>query len=357
MTDIEFERSKIYEKLDYVQEQPGYKGKLPWAVQQQIAATNGIQYVNRIGKLRDYPKYELPVRRVDKVDEVDRVNKALMLDIGTGWGRWLVAGSEKGYIPVGIDLRLEFCQTARQTMANAGMNGYTVVADLRELPFRDEIFDLVWSFSVIQHTHKDRLLSCLKDIRRLLVLGGFAKLEFPNRNGIRNKNGPAKTFAGEADDYNSWAVRYYSVKEYAAFFTGIFGNFRFTNHSFLGIGVLKEDLKYVSFKNKILCGISLMGSVLAKIVPGLKNYSDSIYCLATKNEAGRNNYALEAFHAAHARDSSDNLNILHLLQCPISGQGLILSSERDEVVTGDGLIRYPVKEDIPILIRSEKISV
>ena len=126
MSDIEFERSKIYEKLDYTPEPPGYKGKLPWAVQQQIAATNGIQYMDQVGKLRDYPRYRLPV------DEVDRVENALMLDIGCGWGRWLVGGSEKGYIPVGIDLRLEFCQAAKQTLTQAGVNGYTVVADLKE---------------------------------------------------------------------------------------------------------------------------------------------------------------------------------------------------------------------------------
>ena len=55
-TNIEFvrkdsfgERSKIYEKLDYTPQPPDYKGKLPWTVQQQIAATNGIQYADRVG--------------------------------------------------------------------------------------------------------------------------------------------------------------------------------------------------------------------------------------------------------------------------------------------------------------------
>ena len=38
------ERSKIYEKLDYKPAPPDYKGKLPWTVQQQIAATSDIQY-------------------------------------------------------------------------------------------------------------------------------------------------------------------------------------------------------------------------------------------------------------------------------------------------------------------------
>ena len=53
------ERSKIYEKLDYKPAPPDYTGKLPWTVQQQIAATNGIQYADRVGKLTDYPTYEL----------------------------------------------------------------------------------------------------------------------------------------------------------------------------------------------------------------------------------------------------------------------------------------------------------
>ena len=72
---------------------------------------------------------------------------------------------------------------------------------------------LVWSFSVIQHTHKERMLNCLAHIKRILVPGGFTKLEFPNKNRIRNKSGPAKKNADKADDYNSSAVRYYTIDE------------------------------------------------------------------------------------------------------------------------------------------------
>ncbi len=59
------ERSKIYEKPDYTHQPPDYTGKLPRTVQQQIAATNGIQYADRVGKLSDYPTYELPVKKVN----------------------------------------------------------------------------------------------------------------------------------------------------------------------------------------------------------------------------------------------------------------------------------------------------
>ena len=66
--------------------------------------------MDRVGKLTDYPTYELPVKNI---------SAGLMPDIGTGWGRWLVAGAAKGYIPVGIDLRLEFCQAAHAYSAAA----------------------------------------------------------------------------------------------------------------------------------------------------------------------------------------------------------------------------------------------
>ena len=343
--DIAFERSKIYEQLDYQPEPEGYKGKLPWTVQQQIAATNGVQYVDRIGKLDDYPQYELPVNPKPG---------GVMLDIGTGWGRWLVAGANKGYIPVGADIRLEFCKTALETLKAQGKEGYTVVADLKQLPFRDNIFDLVWSFSVIQHTHKDRMLSCLQQVEKMLKPGGLTKLEFPNKNGIHNYFGPVKKFAAVANDYNSWEVRYYTPSEYEQIFKSVFGNFRYSVHSMLGIGVLKEDLQYVSVKNKILCAASLAGSFLAKIITPLKKVCDSIYVEANKSSGNtRINDSLELFIKAHRLFPGNNLNIVHLLQCPITASALVISDDRQFLITSDGKIRYPVIDGIPVLISSE----
>ena len=119
---------------------------------------------------------------------------------------------------------------------------------------------------------------------------------------------------------------------------------------------MKEDIKYVSFKNKLLCGISLAGSMLTKIIPPLKNYSDSIYVEAFRDGERIKSNCLDEFYAAHQHNPLDNLNVVHLLQCPISGQALQVSSDRNFVVTTNGLIKYPVKENIPILVRSEIIS-
>lgn len=342
-----FDRSKIYEQLIYEPEPLNYSGKLPWLIQQQIAATNGIHYVDRIGKVKDYPKYNLPLPYVEK---------GLMLDIGNGWGRWLVAGANKGYIPVGIDIRHEFCKVARQTLHDHNRDGYTVVADLKNLPFKNNIFDLVWSFSVIQHTHKERLLSCLSDINRVLTETGYTFLEFPNKNGIRNKITNVKTEQLSANDYISWSVRYYTVEEYRNFFLNVFDNFSFENHSFLGIGVLPEDMKYVSTKNKIICAVSLFGSFITKVIPVLKYYSDSIYIKASKQQSlsgALTSEDLKLFYSAHQSTPADNLNIRFLLRCPKTGAGLELNENKTKLISIEAGIAYPIIDSIPIMIESE----
>lgn len=349
MKNIDFDKTKIYENLTYTNEPENYSANIPWIVQQQIAATNGIHYIDRIGQLNDYPHFNLPIKRV---------NNGLMLDIGNGWGRWLVSGYKKGYIPIGIDIRHEFCKTALNTLHSNNCFGYSLVADLKNLPFKNNIFDFIWSFSVIQHTHKSRMISCLNNINRILNDKGFSKLEFPNKNGIYNAYRNVKNEMKFADDLNSWNVRYYTIKQYKDIFFSIFNNFNFQNHSFLGIGVLKEDLLYVSFKNKFIVATSLLLSLLTKIIPFLKNYSDSIYIQSYKNpnfEIIDNNISISNFLKDHYHNPKNNLNIIHLLQCPITKERFLLSDDKKFLITIKTKIKYPIIDGIPILIESESM--
>jgi len=345
----EFNRSKIYEKLRFRPEPENYKSKVPWTVQNQIAATNGVHYIDRIGKLNEYPIFELPVPKVS--------GDKLMLDIGCGWGRWLVAGANKGYIPIGVDIRLEFCETALKVTKELNKKAYTVVGDLENIPFKDNVFDLVWSFSVIQHTHYNRLINCLERINSILKKEGFTYLEFPNKNGLRNRQSVVKESEKEKDDYNSWCVRYYTIKEYEEIFNKFLTNFSYNNHSFLGIGVLKEDLKYVSPKNKVLSLASLVLSATTHIIPMMKNYSDSLYFRAEKKETGSTAITdASNFLKLHHANPIDNLNMVSLLKCPKFGGDLVISADRKKLISKQSGTSYPVINSIPILIKSEAIT-
>lgn len=339
-------KDRIYEKLSTHPEPAGYSGKIPWIVQQQVAATNGIHYVNSIGELNEYPIPDLPVE-AGKPD-------SLLLDIGCGWGRWLTAATRKNFIPVGIDLRLEFCETARKVVQDNGGNAYTVVADLQQLPFKNTVFDVVWSFSVIQHTHYKRLISCLEQIERILKTGGYCFLEFPNKNGIRNRFGPAA--APNNMDFDSWDVRYYTPEEYEEIFIKFFGNFNYFNHSALGIGILPGDLKYTKgLKNKAVIGLSRSLSFLVDIIKPLKEFSDSIYIRSVKTieETGTSVGVVEKFLSAHHSDPKNNLNIIYLLHCPHSGSSLELSGDGSELISREAGLAYPVVNQIPVMVSSE----
>lgn len=344
----EFNKSKIYEKLDFLDKPSDYDLDLPWVIQNQIAATNGIHYADMLGKLHEIPSYNLPVESAS--------SDSIMLDIGSGWGRWLIAGSKKGYIPVGIDLRLEFCETQQKLLKSQDIKGYSIVADLESLPFQENIFDLVWSFSVIQHTHKIRLENCLNTINFILSNTGFTLLEFPNKNGVRNRIIYKDKVNSELDDYNSWDVRYYTIAEYKEIFEKYLHNFSFTNHSFLGIGILPEDIKYVSNKNKIACAVSRVFSKIAELLPYLSRFSDSIYIKSTKNYVSNNNINKVAFIDLHKNDKFSNLNIVGILQCPLSGGELIVDESRTKIISPKAGVFYPIINDIPIIVKTEAKS-
>ena len=343
-------REKIYERLATLAQPTGYTGKIPWIVQQQIAATNGIHFIDSIGTLSEYPIPEIPV-------EYARATGDILLDIGNGWGRWLVAAANKDYIPVGIDIRLEFCETARQVLRANGKNGYSLVADLQNLPFLNNVFNVVWSFSVIQHTHLDRFTRCLSHIERILVDNAYCYLEFPNRNGIRNRFGPAAK--PNNSDFESWDVRYYTPEEYEKIFRIFFDNYRYENHSVLGIGILPGDAKYArGLKNKLVISASRVFSNLASLVPPIKSIADSIYIKSVKHGKADNGVrdAIDKFHSGHARNPADNLNIVHLLRCPATGGAVSLSEDGTEVISQFAHLAYPIKNSIPIMIASEARS-
>jgi len=343
-------RERIYERLDTRPQPAQYTGKIPWIVQQQIAATNGIHFLNTIGTLSEYPIPEMPVPHASKSAE-------LLLDIGNGWGRWLVAAANKDYIPVGIDIRLEFCETARKVLEANGKNGYSVVADLQNLPFLNNVFNVVWSFSVIQHTHLDRFTRCLSHVERILADNAYCYLEFPNRNGIRNRFGPASK--PNNSDFDSWDVRYYTPEEYEKIFRVFFDNYKYYNHSVLGIGILPGDAKYAKgLKNKAIIGASRALSNLAELIPPMKSIADSIYIKSVKHGVADNISAdaKKTFQASHVLNPADNLNIVHLLRCPVSGEAVQLSDDRTEVISRFARLAYPVKNNIPIMIASEARS-
>jgi SAM-dependent methyltransferase/uncharacterized protein YbaR (Trm112 family) len=73
----------------------------------------------------------------------------LVLDVGCGFGRHLYVAAEAGAEVVGVDLSAAVDVARANTRVHPRC--HIVQADVRERPFRDGAFDVVWSFGVLHH--------------------------------------------------------------------------------------------------------------------------------------------------------------------------------------------------------------
>lgn len=100
----------------------------------------------------------------------------IVLDVGCGTGGpTKMLEKRTGYI-VGVDI--SNCFDKSKVSAKLDF----VLGDATRLPFRDESFDAVVSFDVIEHIQND--LEFLCEIKRVMKKGAMLLLETPNRNRL-----------------------------------------------------------------------------------------------------------------------------------------------------------------------------
>ncbi len=199
----------------------------------------------------------------------------------------MVSAGRRGYVPVGIDVELDALQATRRVLRDHGLERPVVSADLTALPFQSGTFDVVFSYSTIQHAHRQSAYRCVEEVHRVLAPGGSCVLEFPNRHGVGNVvRGRSFTHVDE-DDHASWCVRYYAVTELERLFLRVFGNFSYVADCYFGIGVQRSDLDMLPWRYK---GIVLCSELLrrwSRRWPLVKKLADSIYVHATKSPSAR----------------------------------------------------------------------
>jgi ubiquinone/menaquinone biosynthesis C-methylase UbiE/uncharacterized protein YbaR (Trm112 family) len=313
-------------------------------VQDWVAATNGRLYRGLVGKLSRYPIPSWPGPPL-------KTRAGLLLDIGCGWGRWMVSSAAAGYTPIGIDVQLDALEAARRVLKANGRHGYVVAADLRKLPFKSNIFDLVFSYSVIQHTHRLRASSCVEEVHRILASDGLCMLQFALSHGLGNtlRRLPGRA---EEDDYESWCVRYYSMGELKSLFCRVFDNCQFLTDCYFGIGVQPSDLDLLPSKYKAVVILSEALKSMSSLVTPLRLLADSIYVMAQKGKTEASDEK-EQLPTARFRN---NLDILEYIQCPVTGGELQLSPTGDECISITAGLAYPIVNEIPVLIPEQARS-
>jgi 2-polyprenyl-3-methyl-5-hydroxy-6-metoxy-1,4-benzoquinol methylase/uncharacterized protein YbaR (Trm112 family) len=246
-------------------------------VQEQIAATNGNLYAPVIGKLTAYP---IPDIRLPKG------NGKWLLDIGCNWGRWCLSAAQKGYRVVGLDPNIDAVLAAQRVSSQLQLPISYVVADARYLPFMNETFDYVFSYSVLQHLSKENVKKVLSEIVQVLKVGGQSMIQMPNVIGIRNLYNQVK-FAFHSDyKDNIFRVRYWSIRELKSTFTSIIGASSIAVDGFFGLGIQPSDIDILPMLYQIVVRSSELLRHISLKIPLLTYFADSVYVTSTRLSVG-----------------------------------------------------------------------
>lgn len=234
-------------------------------VRNVIGATNGSLYGHLVGRLTEYP---IPVLRLPPG------NGKLFLEVGCNWGRWCIAAARQGFRPIGIDPSLKSIRAANRVARQLGIEAIFLVADARFLPFREEIFDQVFSYSVLQHLSRENVAITLAEIRRVLKRSARALVQMPNVFGIRCLYHQARRGFREGQDFE---VRYWRPSELLSAFEAKIGPSELSVDGYFSLNVQPSDARLMPARYRAIIQTSEVLRKTSRAVPLLARVADSLY--------------------------------------------------------------------------------
>lgn len=108
----------------------------------------------------------------------------IALEIGCGYGQWIVPLSRLVCFVAGIDVHPILQIKANEKFVEAGVtNAQFLLGDGLSIPTEDNCFNLVYSISVFQHMPRETVRSYLAETHRVLVPGGRTIMHFRAADG------------------------------------------------------------------------------------------------------------------------------------------------------------------------------
>jgi len=241
-------------------------------VQQEIVKTNGILYKGVLGGLRRYPIPEIPL---------PETNAGLrLLDVGCNWGRWSIAASRRGYRAIGIDPGIAGIQAAYRASRALGQSPAFVVGDGRSLPFPDRTFDVVFSYSVLQHFSKEDAKASIREAARVTKAGGRVLIQLANLFGVRQLYNQARDTLRH--EQNPFRVRRWTPREMLSTFRDLVGPANLTADGFFSLNAQASDLDLLRPFPRTVVRASQALKTVSEKVPSLSLLADSVFIDASR---------------------------------------------------------------------------
>ncbi len=244
-------------------------------VQNEILKTNGQLYRHLLGSL---PRYPIPEIRLPPG------RGATLLDVGCNWGRWTFAASRAGYRAVGIDPWIEGARAGQRVARQLGLDVQFVVGDARQLPFRNEAFDVAYSYSVLQHFSKADARTAWSEMARVTKESGTILVQMANIFGIRQAQN--RLFRSAATAADPFRVRYWTPGELKKAGNDLVGPTRVMVDGFFSLNAQATDLDLMPSSLGIVIRASDLLRRVAKVVPPLGKIADSLYVESVRRALG-----------------------------------------------------------------------
>ena len=249
----------------------GSPGAIDPFVQQEIVKTNGILYRRALGTLTRYPIPSIPL---------PEGSGAHLLDIGCNWGRWSIAAGRRGYRAIGVDPGLEAVEAAYRVSRDLKVPAEFVVSDGRNLPFPDASFDVVFSYSVLQHFSKEDARACIREAARVTRPGGTVLIQLANLLGLRQLYNQARDLLSR--EQGIFRVRRWTPGEMLSTFGELVGPARLTADGFFSLNAQSTDLDLMDGLARTVVRTSDALKGVAARFPPLAFVADSVFIQATR---------------------------------------------------------------------------
>ena len=257
----------------------------------------------------------------------------LMLDLEPEGGRWLLEGTTKKYIPIGIAKNIEHARLVLKNLRTHGVNGYIVVSNKHDLPFQSDLFDLIWSYELCSFKGPAELSTFTETAHNILAKSGRIKIAVSSSRHIDADL--------DATQYNC------SRNEYEATFAAYFSNVWSYARTCFNTLPAKSRLKHVSLLEKPKVALAMAISFLSKYFTVFSKFSDTNFIESRKIKGPQN---LRIAHFLRHHWLKENLNVVYLLQCPISGGPVYLSKDSKFVISDNAGVKYPVIDEVPVML-------
>jgi SAM-dependent methyltransferase len=201
------------------------------------------------------------------------------LEVGCSWGRWCVAAVNRGYVATGVDPSVRGIIAANRVAAQLGVEAQYVVGDARHLPFPDDSFDVVFSYSVFQHFTREAAVASFDELHRVLKPGGTSMIQLANVWGLRSLANQARErrFREPRDLFD---VRYWGPNELRDELTRRIGPTKVVADGFFTLNPQPTDVHLFPRRYRAVVHVSEALRKTSDRVRPLVNVADSLYAIS-----------------------------------------------------------------------------